>query len=318
MQSHPRRRRLGLIMLLAVTLLGGTAPAQAMNGPSILLRGFDPATPPYALTSIGDTLFFLVGTSSNGEALWKSDGTAAGTIQLLTVPPDNFISDLTPIGGTLFFTRYGYAAGQGLWKSDGTLGGTKLVKSGDVDGNLMVNFAGSLMFIADGQLWRIGGPDESPVLLTKLSSAGTIRTDLSNRGGLYRTAEGVDLTTVNLDGSGGYLLGWAKPGEWLNYTVDIASTSAYTLTASVAALGAGGSFHVTLDGADVSGPITIPDTGTWSTWQTTVGTPINLPTGRHTLRLVLDSAGASGYVGNIDWLMLDRASTHAFLPLVGR
>ena len=49
-------------------------------------------------------------------SLWRSDGTAAGTVPLV----DIMASSLATIGTTLYFTENG----QELWKSDGTPPGT--------------------------------------------------------------------------------------------------------------------------------------------------------------------------------------------------
>ena len=44
-------------------------------------------------------------------------------------------------------------------------------------------------------------------------------TDWTNWGGQYRDT-GVD---IEFDAEGGYDVGWFDPGEWMNYTVDVAS-----------------------------------------------------------------------------------------------
>ena len=49
---------------------------------------------------------------------------------------------------------------------------------------------------------------------------------------------------------------------------NVVSGGPYTLDARVASQGPGGVFHVELDGVDVSGPMTVPDTGGWTTWRT--------------------------------------------------
>ncbi len=124
-------------------------------------------------------------------------------------------------------------------------------------------------------------------------------TTSANEGGAFR-ATGVDLYPC----VGGNTLGWTKTGEWLVYSVNIAAAGSYTLSAKVASLGAGGTFHVECDGANVSGAMAIPDTGGWDTWQTVAKTGVSLPAGQHRLRLVIDGVGASAYAGNIDSISL--------------
>src|SRR5947209_2565510 len=84
-------------------------------------------------------------------------------------------------------------------------------------------------------------------------------TDPQNHGGQFRR-DGVDLN-VSTDAGNTYLVGWTAPGEWLNYTVNVAATTAYTLDARVAAGGAGGTFHLSVDGKPVTAPIRVGYTG---------------------------------------------------------
>jgi hypothetical protein len=115
-----------------------------------------------------------------------------------------------------------------------------------------------------------------------------------NSGGAYRSTD-VDLEPAS---AGGYNVGWVTPGEWLNYTVNVTSTGSYTITFRVAASGQGGSFHLEINGANVTGPITIPNTGAWQAWQT-LTTSVRLNAGVQIARLVMDTNGSIA-VGNFD------------------
>lgn len=121
----------------------------------------------------------------------------------------------------------------------------------------------------------------------------------SNSGGGYRKT-GVDIQRTS-DLGGGYNVGWMTAGEWLAYTVQVAAPGTYTLQVRVAAAGEGGRFHVEAGGRDVSGPLVIPNTGSWQRW-TTVKAPVRLSTGVQVLRLVLDANGPGGVFGNVNWL----------------
>jgi hypothetical protein len=114
-----------------------------------------------------------------------------------------------------------------------------------------------------------------------------------NTGGAFRST-GVDLEVAS---GGGYNVGWIEPGEWLKYTVNVASAGAYTVQVRVAASGQGGTFHLEMDGANVTGALTIPNTGGWQNWQTVTKT-VTLGFGTQVLRLVVDTVGA--VVGNVD------------------
>ena len=56
-----------------------------------------------------------------------------------------------------------------------------------------------------------------------------------------------------------------------------------------------------MDGLDVTGPIDLPDTGGWQTWQTITRPGVTLSAGPHVVRVVLASNGTSGGAGNYNW-----------------
>ena len=128
-------------------------------------------------------------------------------------------------------------------------------------------------------------------------------TTTANEGGKYRTTEGVDIAAVAGAGNG-YMLGWAKAGEWLEYTVNVATSGTYTLEARYSALGSGGQIRMLVDGTDRTGLVALPNTGSWTAYQLATKTGIDLTTGIHTVRVALATAGTSGYVGIFDWFRL--------------
>jgi hypothetical protein len=132
-------------------------------------------------------------------------------------------------------------------------------------------------------------------------------TDAVNSGGQYRPTEGVDIETTT-DTGGGYDVGWAHTGEYLNYTGNFASAGNYDFSARVANLGAGGSFHVNVDGVNVTGTLSIPNTGGFQKW-TNVGV-INIPVnaGTHVVQIVWDGQSSAGFSGNLNYFSLSLAS----------
>jgi hypothetical protein len=130
-------------------------------------------------------------------------------------------------------------------------------------------------------------------------------TSAGNAGSAYRNTD-VDLQATS-DAGGGYNVGWLTAGEWLRYTIAVSESQSYTLTARVAASGAGGTFHVEVDGVDETGPLTIPDTGGWQTWRDVTAT-VTLTAGVRVIRFVADSKGPTGVFGNLNFLRLTAAA----------
>jgi alpha-L-fucosidase len=128
-------------------------------------------------------------------------------------------------------------------------------------------------------------------------------TDPQNHGGQFRR-DGVDIN-VSTDAGGTYLVGWTAPGEWMNYTVNVAATTTYTLDARVAAGGAGGTFHLSVDGKAVTAPIRVGYTGGWQAWKTISVPNVAIPAGQHVIRLTIDSqANRDQGCINFNWLRL--------------
>jgi ELWxxDGT repeat protein len=101
----------------------------------VLVKDINPGTggsAPSSLTNVGGTLFFTAyGASATGAELWKSDGTASGTVLVKDINPgagDSSSYYLTNVNGTLFFQANNGTDGTELWKSDGTAAGTVMVK----------------------------------------------------------------------------------------------------------------------------------------------------------------------------------------------
>ena len=135
-----------------------------------------------------------------------------------------------------------------------------------------------------------------------------VDTTAGNGGGQYRTTD-VDVQSTT-DTGGGYNVGRTRPGEWLKYSVTVASAGTYALDVRVANIGTGARFQVEIDGIDRTGPMSVPNTGGWQTWQTVTKTGLSLTAGAHVIRLVFETGTAeNGGVGNYNWLRLRTASS---------
>ncbi|HEX7184795.1 MAG TPA: ELWxxDGT repeat protein, partial [Thermoanaerobaculia bacterium] len=104
----------------------------------------------HTLVPSGNLLFYL--RRDQGDSLWRTDGTAAGTVQLTTFP----VSFPVAHAGKLFFVVSTYPS-YALWKSDGTPGGTVLVASWDDYPALLTSTGPDLYFIVRDEIWRSDG-----------------------------------------------------------------------------------------------------------------------------------------------------------------
>ena len=140
-------------------------------------------------------------------------------------------------------------------------------------------------------------------------------TTAGNSGGAYRHDD-VDIKTTS-DSSGSYNVKSVRAGEWLAYSVNIASAGTYSVALRVASSGGGGTVHLTVDGTNVTGSITLPDTGGWDTWQTVTKTGVSLPAGAHLLKLVIDANGSSGSAADINWIRVSSSASATSTPFSG-
>jgi hypothetical protein len=121
--------------------------------------------------------------------------------------------------------------------------------------------------------------------------------ETANLGGSsYRLGAGADVSDI----TGGRAVTFTKAGEWLEYTVTVPAAATYTLAARVSSQGAGGTFHVEVDGSDKTGALRVTDTRNWATYVDVSKTGIALTAGQHVLRVKMDSVGSLGYTGNFD------------------
>lgn len=189
---------------LGTVLVKDISPGAAYSGyGGYLFAGSSPKN--FAIAN--NTLFFAAYTPESGIELWKSDGTAQGTLLVKDIAPGvvgwNFPRSsepnyLTNANGTLFFNANdGTTNGQELWKSDGTEGGTTMVKniatgtyeSGNPrDLNVINNI---LYFVADdelhgAELWKSDGTEAGTNLLVDLytGTVGSGPSDVYNFNGV--------------------------------------------------------------------------------------------------------------------------------------
>jgi hypothetical protein len=113
-------------------------------------------------------------------------------------------------------------------------------------------------------------------------------TDTVNTPGQYR-ATGVDIK-LSTDTGGGYTVGYINTGEWLEYTINVATTGNYNIDTRVTTPFSGKTFHIEIDGVDRTGSLSVPVTGAWdTTYGTVTKSNVNLTAGQHTMRFYADT-----------------------------
>jgi hypothetical protein len=134
-------------------------------------------------------------------------------------------------------------------------------------------------------------------------------TYLSNEGDSnYRSDEGVDLFSGGTALPGAILIGGIKTGEWLEYTINVTQAGIYNISFSVASSGNGGKFHILVNGinkTNLSGGVdymNVPNTNGWFSFRLINMTNVSLAKGIQLISIYMDTNGASGYVGNLDYM----------------
>jgi len=132
-------------------------------------------------------------------------------------------------------------------------------------------------------------------------------TSTGNTGGAYRNDD-VDIESC---GEGGYNIGWLDAGEWLKYDVSITETGYYNIEARTARLlPDNGTFHIELDGQNITGTINAPSTGGWQDYTSVVKTDILLNQGNHTITLFIENGPF-----NINWVNVKKSDVNNPIPL---
>jgi hypothetical protein len=118
-----------------------------------------------------------------------------------------------------------------------------------------------------------------------------------NSGGAYRSTD-VDIENTS-DAGGGYNVGFIDTGEFLKYTINVNTPGTYTVSLRVASAASGGSYHLELQGINVSGTKSFPGTGGWQTWTTVTVPNIFFSSGQKVLKVVIDGGG-----WNLNWVQV--------------
>lgn len=117
----------------------------------------------HRITSLGSSVLFagFARPQGNGESLWRSNGTASGTVEVrkMAYTP----TGLAAAGQSVFFYTLASGGGRELWRSNGTSAGTQMIKSfSGIGGMLDLTPAGANLFFftqtgSSSDLWFSNG-----------------------------------------------------------------------------------------------------------------------------------------------------------------
>jgi ELWxxDGT repeat protein len=139
---------------------------------------------PSGPVAIGSTTYFAAYDDVHGRELWKSDGTAAGTVMVKDINPgsgSSYPRYLTNVNGTLFFVASDGTNPLELWKSDGSAAGTvPLASFSGINGHTISDLTdvnGTLFFAASdprygNELWKSDGTTAGTTLVKDINPGG--------------------------------------------------------------------------------------------------------------------------------------------------
>ncbi|XZF16186.1 ELWxxDGT repeat protein [Chitinophagaceae bacterium MMS25-I14] len=173
-------------------------------------------------TTYNGKMYFSATNGIDGQELWVSDGTSAGTYMFKNINPNASDSSSNPANfkiynGLLYFTAKDGVHGTELWTTDGTAAGTQMFQDINPAGNsypsFLTEYFGQLYFIAtDGTvaaLWTTDGnvahthaimpPTNNPSPFGMQPSLGMV---VANKKLIYQaaydTATGVELYAYDI------------------------------------------------------------------------------------------------------------------------
>jgi len=110
-----------------------------------------------------------------------------------------------------------------------------------------------------------------------------------NRGRIYRN-DGVDIRKDSSEYDS-YYVSDIEAGEWMQYTVQAKAPGIYTIKLKVASPADGGALSVMVNGLIQAKAISMPNTGSLTTWQIIPVKGIKLKAGKNKIRLYFDKGG---------------------------
>lgn len=112
-----------------------------------------------------------------------------------------------------------------------------------------------------------------------------------NKGHAYRN-DGADIQACTDSVTNGYDVAWTEPGEWLQYTIDVAAAGRYDLQVRASSVDSAGSINVLVNERVAAKDVSIPITGE-KHWQSTTISNLHLNKGVNKMRIYMVKGGAA-------------------------
>jgi hypothetical protein len=146
-------------------------------------------------------------------------------------------------------------------------------------------------FAAPGAVFQIPGMIAPEDYKLGGGGVGYYDTTSGNSGRVYRNDD-VDIQACGDSFRQGscYNIAWIRPGEWLAYDINVSAAGSYVFDTRVATTNSNRTFHYEINGRNVTGSITVPNTGGMQTWATVSSPAVQLAAGRQELRIVFDGS----------------------------
>ncbi|GHO87511.1 glycoside hydrolase family 76 protein [Dictyobacter formicarum] len=104
----------------------------------------------------------------------------------------------------------------------------------------------------------------------------------------------------------GYVAGWNKDGQWVDFSVSVPTSGAYRLILRYAGGAGNASRYIYANGKGVVNNLSFPGTGSWSSYSTVTVYNVNLNAGSNTISVIYNSS-----LGSKNWLNLDELTVVA-------
>src|SRR5215203_1745173 len=226
----------------------------------------------------------IVGGSGAGGN--QSPTVNAGSDQTITLPTNSVQLSGSAGDGDGFIASYSWSKLSG--PSEGSISNASIANP-TVNGLVQGSYTFRLTVTDNG---GATASDDVAVLVNPSSTTGSSKIEAES----FTAMSGIQ-TEFTQDAGGGLNVGWIEQGDWMDYSVTVASSGTYTVNLRIATPNPGAQLQIKRSDGLVLSTANLPNTWGWQSWQT-ISTTITLSAGTQTIRV--QSSSSQGW--NINWL----------------